>query len=116
MRNLISYLMFVFFVVFLFGAAYSLNTGNPDGKDIFIEKKCTMCHSVETAGIECKKKDAVDLSKTGDTYDAGFISKYLTREEKIADKQHKVILKSSDEELKVLSDWLGSLKSKENGQ
>jgi cytochrome c551/c552 len=116
MKNLISYLLFVFLVVFLFGAAYSLNTNGPDAKNIFTEKKCVICHSVEAAGIESKKKDPVDLSKVGDTYDADFISKFITKQEKIDGKEHKILVKGSDEELKTLTEWLASLKSKETGK
>ena len=116
MRNLFSYLMFIFFVVFLFGVAYSLSSGSPDGKSIFIEQKCNMCHSVEAKGIESNKKNAADLSKTGDTYNSEFISKYLSKEEKIDGKLHKVSFKGTEEELKILSGWFASMKSKESGQ
>ncbi|MDO8549215.1 MAG: c-type cytochrome [Ignavibacteria bacterium] len=113
MKNLFVYLAFVFAVVFLFGFAYSFNPEGGDGKSIFVEKKCNTCHSVEVADIESKKKDALDLSKTGDKYDAEFLAKFITKKEKIDDKEHKIAMKGSEEEVKTVAEWLASLKSVE---
>jgi hypothetical protein len=112
MKNVVVYLSFVFVVVFLFGFAYSFSPEGGDGKSVFADKKCNMCHSVEVAGIESKKKDAVDLSLTGDKYDADFISKYLVKEEKVDGEEHKIKIKGTEEEIKTVSEWLSSLKSK----
>lgn len=110
-KNLISYLIFVFAVIFLFGLAYS-NTGGTDGENLFVDKKCNSCHIVEAVNIESKKKDASDLSKVGDNYDADFISKYLLKKEKIDGEAHKAVFKGTDDELKTISKWLASLKTK----
>lgn len=110
MKNLFVYLAFVFAIVLLFGFAYSINPEGV-GKKLFVDKKCNMCHSVEAAGIESKKKDPLDLSKTGDTYDAEFLAKYLVKKENINDKEHKITLKGTEEEIKAIAEWLGSLKS-----
>jgi len=112
MKNLLVYLSFIFTIVFLFGFAYSFNPEGNDGKTIFVENKCNSCHSVEAASIEGKKKDAVDLSKVGDKYNTEFLAKYLVKKEKIDDKDHKTAMKGTDEEVKVLTEWLASLKSK----
>jgi hypothetical protein len=111
MKNLLIYLVFIFSVVLLFGFAYSFGADEPDGKKLFVDKKCNTCHSVEAAGIEGKKKDSNDLSKVGDTRKADFLEKYLTKKEKINDKEHKTAFKGTEEELKALTEWLGSLKS-----
>jgi mono/diheme cytochrome c family protein len=111
MKNLLIYFVFIFSVVLLFGFAYSFGADEPDGKKIFVEKKCISCHSVESAGIESKKKNADDLSKVGDSKKADFLEKYLTKKEKINDKEHKTAFKGTEEELKAISKWLGSLKS-----
>lgn len=113
MKNLFAYIVFVFTIIFLFGFAYSLNGTDTEGKKIFIDKKCNTCHSIETAAIESKKKDAVDLSKTGDQYNAEFLAKYLAKTEKINDKEHKTILKGTDDEIKALIDWMASLKTEQ---
>jgi hypothetical protein len=109
-KNLITYLIFVFAVVFLFGLAYSYTPGD-EAQKLFVDKKCNMCHTVEVVNIESKKKDATDLSATGNNFNAEFISKYLLKEEKIDDDAHKAVWKGTDEELKTLSEWLASLKS-----
>jgi mono/diheme cytochrome c family protein len=110
MKNVVVYLVFIFAVVFLFGFAYSFNPEGGDGKSIFVEKKCSSCHSIESADITSNKKDAVDLSVTGDTYDAEFLIKYLIKEEKIDGKEHKTKMKGTEEEIKTISEWLASLK------
>lgn len=116
MKNIVIYLIFVFTIVFLFGFAYSLNANSSEGKAIFTNNKCSTCHSVEVQSIECKKKDPVDLSTVGNTYNAEFISKYLIKEVEIDSKLHKIAFKGTEEELKTLSEWLGSLKSEEAEQ
>jgi len=113
MKNLFVYLAFVLAIVLLFGFAYSINPEGGDGKSLFVEKKCNTCHSVEAAQIECKKKDAFDLSKIGDKYEEEFITKYITKKEKIDGKEHKMTMKGSEEEVKTVAEWLASLKSAE---
>jgi cytochrome c551/c552 len=111
MKNIFVYLVFVFTIVLLFGFAYSINPEGGDGKTIFTEKKCNTCHTVEVVQIESKKKDAVDLSITGDKHNSEFLMKYLTKTEKINDKEHKISMKGTQEEIKTVSEWLASLKS-----
>ena len=113
MKNIVIYLIFVFTIVFLFGFAYSLSAGSSEGKNIFVNNKCNTCHSVEVQSIECKKKNPVDLSVIGNSHSSEFISKYLRKVVNVDNKLHKTTFKGTDEELKVLSEWLGSLKSKE---
>jgi len=111
MKNIAAFLSFVCAIVFLFGFTYSINeSGDPDGKQIFVDKKCTTCHTVNSAQVTSKKKDAVDLSEAGKTNSSDFISKYINKKEKIDDKAHKTAFKGTDEELKALSEWLASLK------
>ncbi len=112
MKNVVIYLLFVLTIVALFGFAFSMaQNKEPDGKQIFVNNKCITCHSVTSADLTSKKKDAVDLSKTGNSYKTTFLTKYLNKEEKINNKVHKVGFKGSAEELKTLSEWLNSLKT-----
>lgn len=112
MKNIVLYLLFILSIVALFGFAFSMAQEKvPAGQKIFLESKCSACHTVESAGITSKKKDAVDLSKTGDNYKTDFIIKYLNKEVKLNDKLHKTAFKGSAEDLKSLSSWLTSLKS-----
>ena len=99
-------------IVALFGFAFSMaQEKEPDGKTIFVNSKCAVCHSVVSSDITSNKKDAVDLSKTGDTYKTDFIIKYLNKESKINDKPHKIVFKGSSEDLNTLAGWLNSLKT-----
>jgi len=82
-----------------------------DGKAIFADKKCDMCHSVNSLDIASKKKSgAVDLSNTGAAGDAEFMVKYLKKEEAIKGKKHPSNWRGTDEELEVLAAWLADLK------
>lgn len=111
MKNLALYLLFVLSVVALYGFAYSVPADEP-GKKIFIDSKCTMCHSVEAAEITSKKKDASDLSKLSPDLTSEFLTKYIKKEEAIDGKKHKAAFKGTDEELKQLVDWLMTFKEK----
>jgi cytochrome c553 len=116
MKDLFAYLTFVFAIVLLSSFAHSTNLEGEEGKKLFIEKKCNLCHSVEVTGIESKMKDGVDLSKVGDKYDAEFLAKYLTKKETINDEEHKIILKGTEEEINAITEWLSSLKSEQPGE
>jgi len=115
MKNILIYLGLILAVVALYGFAFTFAADEgPDGKQVFIDKKCAMCHSVESVGIEATKKSgAVDLSNTGADVEADFMTKYLLKEEKIDDKAHKTKFNGTDEELKALVDWLLTLKAEE---
>lgn len=110
MKNVFFYLLFVFSIVALFGLTYSFaQDKEPAGQKVFVDKKCGTCHSVESAGLTSKKKDAVDLSNAG-AQKADVLAKYLKKEAKLNDKEHKTAFKGTDEELKDLASWLESLK------
>jgi hypothetical protein len=98
----------------------------PDGKDLFTSGKCNTCHSIAAEKIERKKAAAAenaaapaatakkkpDLSGVGATKDGAWIAKYLMKEEKLETKMHPSLkYRGTPEELKTLSDWLGSLKT-----
>ncbi len=112
MKNIVLYLLFIMSIVALFGFAFSMAQDNePAGKTIFINSKCSGCHTVQSADITSKNKNAVDLSKTGDNLQPDFIVNYLNKEVKLNDKQHKIAFKGSADDLNTLADWLVSLKT-----
>jgi CxxC motif-containing protein (DUF1111 family) len=113
MKNLSIYLLFIFAIVAAYGFAYANTPDELSGKKVFLDKKCDMCHTVVSENITSKKKDATDLSETGKELNTDFLSKYLNKKEKLNDKEHKTAFKGTDEELKVLSEWLESLKGSE---
>jgi mono/diheme cytochrome c family protein len=97
----------------------------PAGQKIYTTFKCTQCHSIDSLKIAKvkseekeeetlaegeKKVDPPDLSGTGNNHDAVFMAKWLMKEEKIEGKKHKKKFKGNEEELKILSEWLVTLK------
>lgn len=85
-------------------------------KKIFEDSKCNSCHSVESQGLEAKKKSDKypDLSNTGSTLTSDFIIKFLKKDETIDGKKHPIAFKGEEAELQTLADWLASLKTEES--
>jgi len=112
MKNLLIYLGLIVTIVALYGFAYTIaDQSSEDGKKVFVDSKCGMCHTVKSAGLESKKSDATDLSTVGKDRTADFLTKYLKKEAKLNDKDHKSSFKGSDDDLKKLVDWLLTLKA-----
>lgn len=100
---------------FLFTAIFSISFAEDkaDGKKIFEDNKCSMCHSVSAAEIVSKKGDKYpDLSKLEEVQTAELYTEYLHKKEKLHGKKHPVPFKGSDEEMKVLLEWIISLNTK----
>ena len=111
MKNILIYLGLVITIVALYGFAFTIaDDKSDDGKKVFVDNKCNMCHTVTSAGIESKKSDAVDLSTVGKDRTVEFLTKYLKKEAKLNDKDHKASFKGTDEELTKLVEWLSTLK------
>jgi hypothetical protein len=111
MKNILIYLGLVITIVALYGFAFTIaDEKSDDGKKVFVDNKCNMCHTVNVAGIESKKSDATDLSVVGKDRTTEFLTKYLKKEAKLDDKDHKSSFKGTDEDLAKLVDWLSTLK------
>mgnify|MGYP003502402314 FL=1 len=111
MKNILIYLGLVITIVALYGFAFTIaDEKSDDGKKVFVDNKCNMCHTVTSAGIESKKSDAVDLSTVGKDRTVEFLTKYLKKEAKLNDKDHKSSFKGTDEDLAKLVEWLSTLK------
>lgn len=111
MKNILIYFGLIITIVALYGFAFIVaDQADGDGKKVFVDNKCQMCHTVKSVGIESKKSDASDLSSVGKDNTVEFLTKYLKKEAKLNDKDHKSSFKGSDEDLKVLVDWLLTLK------
>lgn len=94
----------------------------PGGQQLFVDKKCNKCHSVEAKGIAALPKESdddeegddakkpKDLSKVGAEHDAAYIQGWIKREVEKEGKKHKFKVKATDEEIAALSDWLAALK------
>ena len=89
----------------------------PPGHTAFVALKCSICHSIESRGIERKSKSektkGPDLSTIGATHDAAWIAKFLRNE--VTDengKKHDKEFKGTPEQLQQISEFLASLKTK----
>lgn len=115
MKNVLIYIGFIVTIVALYGFAFTIAADEgPDGKQVFTDKKCMSCHSVESLEITATKKSGVvDLSNVGNEVENDFLLKYLMKEEKLNDKAHPTKFNGTDEEYKALIEWLLSLKAEE---
>jgi mono/diheme cytochrome c family protein len=98
--------------------------GVRDGKAVFIENRCNSCHTVKAAGIEKKKaaepaeakssskKTPPDLSGVGLERKADWIAKFLMKEETIKGDKHEKRFKGPEADLKLVSAWLETQKTK----
>jgi mono/diheme cytochrome c family protein len=86
----------------------------PAGQKLFMDNNCNNCHSVDALTIAKKmaSSKAADLSTIGSTRDAEWLTKYISKEADIEGKKHMATFKGKPEDLKVLVDWLASLKKK----
>jgi cytochrome c2 len=117
MKKLVTSL-FVSIVFILFAISFNASAfDDPDGKQVFEDEKCNLCHSVSTAGIEAKTKSeklkGPDLVNLADSYEAKWIVKYVKKEADLDGKTHKKPFKGTDEELQALVDWLLEQKAEE---
>lgn len=109
--KLIEKIFLIIFAPILFSYYASTQETETVGKKLFVEKKCSTCHSIESQGIVLKKKTkAPDLSTVGSRVTADFIKKYVTKEEKRDGIAHIFLFKGEPNELDSLANWLESLK------
>jgi len=114
MKNTFFFILFISAIVALFAFAFSFSQSTEsDGQQIFVDSKCTKCHSIESLEIVSTKDEPTDLSNVGADKDADLLKKYLLKEEPINEKNHKTKFKGSDEELNKLVDWLLTLKTEQ---
>lgn len=84
--------------------------------DLFLDKKCTKCHTVtshEIAATSDKDPSEIsDLSNAGNDFSSvDEIKAYMLRETKRNGKKHKTKFKGEESELEALATWILSLKS-----
>lgn len=87
-----------------------------DAKALFVDThKCNMCHGVAAADIEAKTKSekmmGPDLSGFKTDKDMAEIAAFIRKEADLDGESHKKEFKGTDEELKAIVDWLGSLEA-----
>lgn len=98
--------------IFLLAAFYSGPVaeaqGAKDGKQIFLDQKCNMCHSVPTAGIaattKSEKMKGPDLVNV--KHDAKTLTAYLKKTADLNGKKHPKAVTLSDADLTALINWI----------
>ena len=77
------------------------------GKEIFQDKMCDQCHSVDSENIIADISGKYpDLSSLKKEYTSENLKGFLMKEEKINNKKHLMKFGGSDEELDALLKWL----------
>jgi cytochrome c2 len=77
-----------------------------DGKKVFLDQKCNLCHAVSSADIQATGKiKSPDLSTVA-VEDAAKLKKYLRKEETLKNKKHVKAFAGSDDELAAVVAWL----------
>lgn len=91
-------------------AAPAAAPGAVDGKAVFMAQKCSLCHSVSSAGIErtvkSEKVAGPDLTNLAAKEDPAKLAKFLHKEIEINGKKHGKTFTGSDAELAALISWL----------
>jgi len=88
------------------------------GKTLFLDNKCSSCHSVKSQAIikvsteEVKGNQPPDLSNVGTKHTGDWMCNYLLKKETLNDAKHLKKFKGTQDELEVLAKWLASLKTK----
>lgn len=75
-----------------------------DGKGVFVEQKCTKCHSAP--GIKGGKGDLTGVAKKRT---AEWMKKWLLKEEEIDGKKHKKKFGGTPADLDAVVKWLSTL-------
>lgn len=100
----------VLLAIFYSGPANGAAAPAKDGKQIFLDQKCNLCHSVSSAGIErtmkSEKMAGPDLTNLAAKQDAATLTKFLKKEADINGKKHGKAFTGSDDDLKALVSWL----------
>lgn len=95
-------------------AAADGGAGDTPGHRVFMAKKCNLCHSIDSLGVEritkSEKIAGPDLSAVGKEHSAEWLEGWLRRQEKKDGKTHSREFKGTDAELEELVAWLAKLR------
>ena len=101
----------------LLTSASNISSDTGTGKSIFLQYKCTKCHTIESQGIQRdgkppEGKQPPDLSGVGLKHDASWLKKWLSKEVEQNGKKHIKKFTGTDDEFSTLTSWLAGLKKK----
>jgi cytochrome c2 len=101
----------IWMVVFSFGAGFAYGEGNlvEKGKELYTQKRCSMCHKIEGVG----GKMGPDLSDEGNKgRNEDWLIKFFNDPKSMKPGAKMLPVKCTDEELKALAAYMMSLKAK----
>jgi hypothetical protein len=85
------------------------------GADLFKQYKCNACHSVQAQGIVRNGTSTTttrDLSQIGLRHDVAWLRGWLLKTTELDGRKHMKKFSGPDADLKTLTTWLSTLKSK----
>ncbi len=110
MKRIVPIACMFLFVLTVSFAGPAASDEAADGEQVFQDQKCSLCHSVSTAGIEAKTKSEAlkgpDLVNVGERHEEEWLEQWLRREVEMNGQKHKKMFSGGDEELDALVDWL----------
>jgi mono/diheme cytochrome c family protein len=87
--------------------AAGVSAATSDGKQVFLDQKCNLCHAVSSAGIAPTGKiKAPDLAGLASKEDPAWITKFLKKEVDKKGKKHIKPFTGSAEDLAAVVAWL----------
>jgi hypothetical protein len=110
-------------IAFMGASAAPAKAEDAAGLKIFKQAKCTQCHSIDSLKISKVKSDEdeealtdengkkiepPDLSAVGKDHDAAWFAKWMKKEVEVDGHKHKKKFKGSEDDLKVLTEWIVS--------
>lgn len=107
MRNIATTILFALLLSSMVGFA---KTKEP--KELFVNNKCNMCHSVPKADIKSKMPTKYpDLpNKITNETKIDELIKFVKQETKLNGKKHGLKFKGNEDELKSILKWLQEIK------
>jgi mono/diheme cytochrome c family protein len=94
------------------------SAASKDGKTIFLDHRCNLCHSVDDLGIHAKLKGeglpdkAPDLSHASNLIPSeAWLEGWLHKKETKDGKTHPMKFVGNHKQMRTLADWLMSLKA-----
>jgi mono/diheme cytochrome c family protein len=108
MKNMFIFMVGIWMVVISLGMRYAYGEEGlvEKGKQLYTQKKCGFCHTVDGSG----GKKGGDLSDVSSKRDAEWLTKYLKDPKSLMPEAKMPAFRGTDEEVNALVAYLMSLK------
>ena len=106
--------LFLGLLLVLANPAPSQDSESTSGQDLFLSNRCNTCHAVASVEITAKSQKAAGPDLGGyEVEDFDLLARFLRKEEELAGEEHTKTFKGSDEDLRIIVDWLLGLEPAE---